>query len=820
MLCPFWNNVNRIKEFRYKRTWWFLDSTGNSILTRYPSDIDTMSSMDSLHALGVQFTPAELAKLKAVLFPEEPLESTKRPKDKDKQLRVVSDSKIQIRIPEEPRLPVDEFVKKVETLNCSILETAEIIGDKSDYVSQVQSAIIEALTGFSAQIEEEKNKLDEAILKKLDNCIQMHDILEGYNLELMMEPTSQRVSRLLHKCQSSSAKITTVIPYLEEDGKLCKFYEDICLFENSFTPIFKEKAMVFGQKCHEFWSWVSIVFDYKPRNAKLVSILPNAELSETLANSESNSFIDVAEYLPSLVAMSPLIVSEVEEEINAVIRFAQDRTQELAKISEGIMRLYNALDFPVHEQDSRVVYLLELAVECPRLDASTLLGVNETVGLSRRAIDELQQIELGLKQQKAEKELKLQALKEKCMNFWSILDEDEEYVGQFMRNNNDLSDKAIHNFELEIERLQVLKMKHISKFIKQARTKIQQYWDALMYSEDQRRSFGPFWLNQDHDFTEELLQVHETEILNLRDRMAVLQPILESIAELQVLLEEKAQLEQSCKDPNRLRQRNSFKILREEERTRERLKVLLPKTTNGLRDLLVEYESDNGYPFTVDGQSYLVKLEQIEAESGINGNPLRRSTRSRQTPVRPNSNTRTTRSMSAPRMGSSAPPTSARSSSVAKQPRRTNSATRTMSDPFLSRSVSPIRRNLNNSKATLTFTNNTTLRPASALSPIKSEGAIYQDRKPIRGDSPSRLRPPSASVLRSRQRREQDKENEIMTLSPVKPTLKMKASVRSMAAPEILSSDDEDDAHNHNTAGATFRPVLSAVSSNWANSEY
>lgn len=70
--------------------------------------------------------------------------------------------------------------------------------------------------------------------------------------------------------------------------------------------------------------------------------------------------------------------------------------------------------------------------------------------------------------------------------------------------------------QLEVDRLEELKMQNMKKVIEAIRVELVQYWDQCFYSQEQRQAFAPFYAE---DYTENLLQLHDAEIVQLKTTM-------------------------------------------------------------------------------------------------------------------------------------------------------------------------------------------------------------------------------------------------------------------------------------------------------------
>ncbi|KAK1329561.1 hypothetical protein QTO34_011766 [Cnephaeus nilssonii] len=89
-------------------------------------------------------------------------------------------------------------------------------------------------------------------------------------------------------------------------------------------------------------------------------------------------------------------------------------------------------------------------------------------------------------------------------------EEREAVVAVVMTGSKAKVQKAL---QLEVDRLEELKMQNIKKLIEATRVELAKCWDQCLYSQEQRQAFAAYC---DEDYTESLLQVHDAEVVRLR----------------------------------------------------------------------------------------------------------------------------------------------------------------------------------------------------------------------------------------------------------------------------------------------------------------
>jgi len=150
----------------------------------------------------------------------------------------------------------------------------------------------------------------------------------------------------------------------------------------------------------------------------------------------------------------------------------------------------------------------------------------------------------------------------------------------------------------------------MEELIKFARATILDLWQALHMSQEERKQFSPFFIN---DTSDELLDMHEQEIARLSEYLEALKPILSLIDQRQKILEEKKEFEATSSDPTRLLKKagDPGRLLKE-ERFRKVIAKELPKLEEKLRQIVLDWESKNQKPFLFNGQRLLDQIELKE----------------------------------------------------------------------------------------------------------------------------------------------------------------------------------------------------------------
>ncbi|OWK09059.1 PRC1 [Cervus elaphus hippelaphus] len=148
----------------------------------------------------------------------------------------------------------------------------------------------------------------------------------------------------------------------------------------------------------------------------------------------------------------------------------------------------------------------------------------EAFCLSLENIATLQKLLRQLEVRKAQNEAVCEGLRAQIRELWDRLQipaEEREAVATVMTGSKAKVRKA-----LEVDRLEELKMQNMKKVIEAIRVEVAQHWDKCFYSQEQRQAFAAYY---SEDYTENLLQLHDAEIVRLRNYYEVHKELFEGV---------------------------------------------------------------------------------------------------------------------------------------------------------------------------------------------------------------------------------------------------------------------------------------------------
>ncbi|XP_054858921.1 protein regulator of cytokinesis 1 isoform X2 [Eublepharis macularius] len=229
----------------------------------------------------------------------------------------------------------------------------------------------------------------------------------------------------------------------------------------------------------------------------------------------------------------------------------------------------------------------------------------EAFCLSKENIAALKDLLRQLEVRKAQNEALCEELRCKILILWDRLRVPVEERESFAIHMKGSRSKTINALQLEVTRLETLKLQNIRNMVEAIRVELADYWDKCFYGEEQRQSFSPYYKD---DFTEELLQQHEEEIAHMKLYFQTHQEMFEAIRKWEGNWHHFQELERKATDPSRFTNRGGN--LLKEEKLRAKLQKTLPKLEEELRGRVELWEQEQGQAFLVNGQRFMEHVKE------------------------------------------------------------------------------------------------------------------------------------------------------------------------------------------------------------------
>uniref|UniRef100_A0A4W5PB33 Protein regulator of cytokinesis 1b n=1 Tax=Hucho hucho TaxID=62062 RepID=A0A4W5PB33_9TELE len=229
----------------------------------------------------------------------------------------------------------------------------------------------------------------------------------------------------------------------------------------------------------------------------------------------------------------------------------------------------------------------------------------EAFCLSKDNIASLKLLLGQLEDRKAENQAVCEAHREKIQELWERLQVPQEERALFSEHMVTSKKKNLDALEAEGRRLMELKLLNMRNVTEAIRSEIAVLWEKCFFSSDQQQAFVPYFSD---DFTEELLGLHDAEILRLKQHYEEHKELFEGVHRWEESWRLFLELEKKATDPSRFTNRGG-NLLKEEKQKAE-LHKSLPKLEKKLKAQIDVWEQEQAREFLVNGQKFLQFVEE------------------------------------------------------------------------------------------------------------------------------------------------------------------------------------------------------------------
>ncbi|XP_061451694.1 protein regulator of cytokinesis 1 isoform X2 [Rhineura floridana] len=246
--------------------------------------------------------------------------------------------------------------------------------------------------------------------------------------------------------------------------------------------------------------------------------------------------------------------------------------------------------------------------------------------LSKENIDALKDLLQQLEGRRTQKEALCEELRSRILVLWERLQvpaEEREAFAPYMEGSRA---KTMNALQLEVDRLEELKVQNLRSVVEAIRAEMADYWDKCFYGTEQRHSFCPYY---EDNYTEELLQQHDEEVARIKHYYERHQELFEAIHKWENNWHLFQELERKATDPSRFTNRGGN--LLKEEKLRAKLQKTLPKLEEELKGRVELWEEEQAQAFLVNGQRFLAyvaeqwQLHHLEKEKERQERQLKKS---------------------------------------------------------------------------------------------------------------------------------------------------------------------------------------------------
>ncbi|VEU19927.1 DEKNAAC100165 [Brettanomyces naardenensis] len=569
-----------------------------------------------------------------------------------------------------PSPDAEELLTDIYNSLKDLRQISLITGDRQkDLFTEWLGKTRKEVKNYGDELTETQRELNEQFVKSMDTITKIFQLYKCNALDSVdsFDNLSQNLRPIMNDFQAGHFKALDAYINNKQSMEMLNDEAESTILE--LEPLLKDSISSLCTKLLRFYHLLDAIGGYS--NQKFLDSIPSKEDAEMFA--VSNGVDDIKRLMStSFSNVSPQLLEELDVEIQKIQGITKERVEEIRGLQSDVRSLRDKLhiestdlDVTAYESDEDFKNHIDLK--------------KGTVDAYRKKRDELMKT-------KQEREDRLKVYMDKVGDLWGVLRPNDNSIQEFLKENKNLKEESLMQFDSLLKELEKEKKDNIAKFIGSSRDRVKGYWDLLMYDDDERKNFKEYYVESEDQFTEGLLTAHSEEIERLRKEADTLKPILQGISTLNQLLKEKKELDESSKDPSRLLRRDSFRILRREEKARTKLSKLLPSIMDEMKAKLLEYENRGGRTFKVDGEPYLNKLEEIE-KSVIPRRGHARSPMRRKAPVKRAVSTTAKRTRSMPSIRSSHTTHTTPATSIIRR-----QTTSDMTNPFVSRETSPVKR--------------------------------------------------------------------------------------------------------------------------------
>ncbi|XP_035383534.1 protein regulator of cytokinesis 1-like isoform X2 [Electrophorus electricus] len=290
-------------------------------------------------------------------------------------------------------------------------------------------------------------------------------------------------------------------------------------------------------------------------------------------------------YIPSGSMPSRTQLQELQEHIKKLSEEKESRVKVFSGLRKDIRRLMDEMG---HEPETS----LERESVCPDTDIFLLTHEN------------IQALKLLLSQLEVKKESLVSArdkLKDRAISLWNRLSCPEEEAKEFEQEALTTLSDDIRRWQCVVDHLEVLQRAKLEEVIDKARQELVVWWNKCMFGPEQKEPFNAYFC--DDNYTEELLNLHDSELLKVKEFYKVARPLLENLEKWEKNWALFQDFERKAADPNRFSNRGG--ALLKESKDRAKVQKLLPKLEEELKARVDTWETEQGCTFLMKGQSVM-----------------------------------------------------------------------------------------------------------------------------------------------------------------------------------------------------------------------
>lgn len=290
-------------------------------------------------------------------------------------------------------------------------------------------------------------------------------------------------------------------------------------------------------------------------------------------------------YIPTGSLPSRTQLAELREHIHELTEEKSRRVAVFSDLRQSISQLMSEMG---HEPET------SLEKESVSADLDVFLLTHDNIKV-------LKQLRLQLEVKRDSLVKTVGELNERASCLWSRLLYSEEERRAFQQSVQGTLNDQITQWREEVERLVEQQRSRLEEVITKVRQELSALWDLCAFSTEQRESFNTHFC--DDNFCEELLSVHDAELLKVQAYYVQAKPLLDTLLRWEKTWALFLEFERKASDPNRFSNRGG--TLLTEGKERNKIQKTLPKLEEELRSGVALWQLNHGTDFLVKGQKVM-----------------------------------------------------------------------------------------------------------------------------------------------------------------------------------------------------------------------
>lgn len=518
---------------------------------------------------------------------------------KSPTIHVCSSTSSPVKVLKSFQIPMNTITDKLE----DVQKLVHLLGntDNNQSLQRFYSSLYSMIDDYNLELLKRKDLMNNDFIKSLETITKIFQItskfspIENIN-ESVLTPTIRKMimdynSNIFKSLESYCINNETSMLLLNND-----------IEENliRLIPVLSNQLLTFSKQLKKFYSLYESVDDYTLIDQTFLETLPTK--NDINLFNEINKATDIKVILQTnFNKINPYLIDQLNNEISNLDDYITLKVRSLKELIQSVLDINHRLFKPNEEGFMAVPNLLN--------NKDLILS---KYGIKSKVFNNYEDKLQDLSDIESQRRVLLDDYMTKTEQLWSILRPNSTEIQSFLKANQNLYTQSLNNFKRLLNELEVEKLKNIKKFILSTRDQIEGFWSVLMYDEESKHNFQDFFITDPTRFDESLLKSHSKELERLRNESDSIRPLLMLISQLDELINEKLELEKSLKDPSRLLKRNSFQVLKQEEKTQRRLQKQFPKIIDEIKLKIEEFQTLHKREFKLNREPYLQSLEEIE----------------------------------------------------------------------------------------------------------------------------------------------------------------------------------------------------------------